>query len=293
MNFASTSFSLWNRRFPTFGILSAASFLIAVITGIPLAIYFDVSSPFDSLQLLALQNPPGQFFRSLHYWSGQLFLWFTLAHILEYLLLSRERKLATGIWLRLVFSILLSFLVMLTGFILKGDEEGRMALQIFGGLIDTLPFIAKQTRTLILGGNGDFQVIYMHHMVTTSIFLWVIIIEHARKIWPSLLSYLYSLSVVSILSVFLPAGLAWKSSEAVKGPWYFIGLQELLHWFTNPLFVIAQVLLFFGAFTTLPWLKEKQSTGLKWVLLILIGIYILLTMNNWVLRDASWNSVLG
>ena len=106
----------------TFGQISFAAFIISAVSGIFLAIPFDIKSPLDSISFMLLTNPGGVFFRNIHYWSAQTFLIFSILHIYDHLKKSNEKNVAAGVWLRLTFSLIVIFFVMLSGFIIKGDR---------------------------------------------------------------------------------------------------------------------------------------------------------------------------
>lgn len=284
-------FKFWNGRFSTFGNLAFAAFLIAVISGIPLAIPYSVDNAADSLQLLLLTNPAGVFFRSLHYWSGQLFLLFTLIHIIEHLSKSSERDLKQGLWTRLVLALFFTLFVMVSGFILKADVEGRMARQILSGLLKTVPLVGSDLQTAVLGNSDSLSLIYTHHLITTSLILGMIIIEHARRAWPELLSYVYLLGISTVLAVLIPQGLQLTETAKIRGPWYFMGLQEILHWITNPLVVVGLLVCCLVFFFMLRWMNPVKSTWTKKILFTLLVFYGVLTINNWAFRDANWNSL--
>ncbi|MFN3695016.1 MAG: DUF4405 domain-containing protein, partial [Ignavibacterium sp.] len=106
----------WNLPF---GNIATASFIIAVVSGVFLAIPYDVKNPYESISALLLINPAAVFFRNVHYWSAQIFLVFTIIHIIDHLRRETEYKVKDGVWFRLTVSILTTFFVMLSGFILK------------------------------------------------------------------------------------------------------------------------------------------------------------------------------
>lgn len=285
-------FKYWNQRIPTFGNLAFAAFLIAVLSGIPLSFAYNAGQPLDTLQLLLLTNQAGVYFRSIHYWSGQIFLFATFLHVIEHLWKNSETELKPGLWLRLILVFLFSIFVMLSGFILKADVEGQLARQILTGLLETIPLIGKDLQLLILGNAENLSVLYMHHLITTSFFIGLVAIEHARRVWPELLSYIYLTGISTALAVLLPQGLQLAEGSAVRGPWYFIGLQEILHWISEPLAVILMMTIGLAALLFIRWMSPLTSKWTKRSLLGLLLVYVLLTVNNWGLRDSNWNSLI-
>jgi len=285
-------FTFWNRYIPTFGNLAFAGFLVAALSGIPLAFSYNVGHAADSMQLLQLTNPTALFFRSIHYWSGQVFLFATIVHVIEHLWKNSEFDIRPGLWLRLVLILLLSFFVMVSGFILKAGVEGEMALQILAGLLETLPGVGNGFRAFILGSTDNLSILYIHHLISTTLVIAIIIFEHVRRAWPEVLSYIYLMGLSSTLAVLLPQGLQLAGEAAIRGPWYFIGLQETLHWITNPAAVIAIIIISTDLFTLLRWMSPTASRGSKKALLALLVFYIVLTINSWGFRDANWNSLI-
>ncbi len=284
-------FNSWNKFFPTAGELSTSSFFIVIISGVALIIPFDISSPFQSLQILSLTNAGGVFFRNIHYWSAQIFFVTFLWHIFEHLFFCTEKEIANGMWIRLVLSIPFVLYLMLTGFILKGDSEAIMASQIFSGLIETLPFIGDEVEFALLGKENDFQIIYAHHIATFSIFIFVIIIEHTKRIWTDWLSIVYVCSICVIFSAIFPATLHNGLNQIIKGPWYFIGLQEILHWTVYPEYLLSGLLLILMLFYLLIKTSDKLSKRIKFVLLIMLFIYFSFSIVGWLFRGENWQFV--
>lgn len=287
------SFEKWNRRFPTFGHLSLSAFIFAIISGIPLAIPFDIGHAFDSIQRFTLLSSAAGFYRAAHYWSSQLFVVFTIIHVIEHYAKANEKSLKSGVWVRLCVALPVTLFLMLTGFILKADSEGVLASQVLGGLLASIPLLGESLRRFLLSSSGDAQVIYAHHLATATIYLLIIIVEHARRIWPEALSLVYALSVSVILAIILPPELKLESAASVKGPWYFVGLREILSWIPSPFLVVTLVILIFLLFMAVRWLSPAASKRVKIGLGVVFVIYCLLSVLNWFFRDNNWNLVFG
>ncbi len=281
-------FDNWNSRFPTMGFLAFAAFLTAIFSGVILAVPFNINAPFDSIQLFLITNPYAGFVRSLHYWSAQLFLILTLIHIYEYLLSGRERNMKGGPWFRLGFTIPALFFVMISGFILKGDAEAIMARQILCGLLESIPLVGKDIGYGVVGGENDFQLIYVHHICTATIILWIEIIEHSRIFWPRARVIVNTFCVSALLATAFPVFIHNRDVEFLRGPWYFAGMQEIMHWITNPLTVMMIILLLFFIYIALPFVPQKSSSRLKVVLLNICIIYLLCSIFNLYFRAPDW-----
>ncbi|NOX17100.1 MAG: DUF4405 domain-containing protein, partial [Chlorobi bacterium] len=272
----------------TFGNISFSAFFIAAVSGIFLAIVYDVKEPFDSLALLKITNPAGEFIRALHYWSAQIFLVFIVLHIWDHLRKSTEKKVKKGVWLRLSLSLLAVFFVMLGGFILKADADSFQAKRILTAVFNDVPLIGKYISFSLLGSENDFQLVYVHHIATATIFIWLIIIEHAKLIWPRLKTVFYFTLVILALSFFFPAPLHNPLDPIMKGPWYFLAMQELFHYFSSPLYVVVFFIFLLGMFYAIP--KENDSVSSlskKFIFAISIG-YLVLIIVGYFFRGENW-----
>ncbi len=281
-------FEQWNRRLPTMGALDFAFFMIAVVSGVVLILPYDVTAPKDSLQVMMLTSRGGGFFRSLHYWSAQAFTVLVLFHVIEFLLKKGEEKVSSGVWVRLSIGIPVIFYVMLSGFILKGDGEAELARQIFSGLVESLPFAGGYLSFFFLGREGDLQIVYIHHAATATLFTWIIIVEHVKRFWPDLVSHIYAMGLSILFSFFLPASLHSAGDPLVKGPWYFIGFQEVLHWMTRPVVSVVVLVLFLGVFAAIPKISEAYRGRVKIFFSSILFFYLLFTIIGWFFRGAGW-----
>lgn len=274
--------------FDTYGAISLANFLICVITGVFLAIPYDVNNPFDSISLLMISNPMASLLRNAHYWSAQFFLIFALLHLWEYISIDKVFRLKKGVWLRLIISIIFIFYVMISGFILKADIDSLQALRIIETLMIGIPLIGNQLAELFIGKEGDFQLLYVHHIATATIFIAIITYEHARSIWTKIPTTLVALFIVIGFSFFFTAPLHDGLNSILKGPWYFVGFQEILHWLYRPAYSLIFILLLFLLIYYFPFIKEKKAKIIRSILLFFILCYILLTIIGYFFRGEHW-----
>ncbi|MCP4662094.1 MAG: hypothetical protein GY856_42370, partial [bacterium] len=281
-------FALWNVRFPSVGALAVAAFWLAVGSGAALILPFEPAAAADSLQVLLITNPAGVYFRAVHYWSGQLFLVLSAVHVIEHLAQRTERRVRKGVWLRLVVSVPVAGYLMLSGYILKGDAEGELARQVLAGLIERLPLLSAALHDLLVGADGDLGVIYLQHAATASVLTLVFIIEHARRFWPSAAAWLLMLGACSSLALLLPPGLHDAADPVVKGPWYMLGTQELLHWLPAPGLLWAAGGAWLALLAVLPWLDPVRSGRVKAGLGLTMLVYaVLVVIGTW-FRGADW-----
>ena len=274
-----------------FGQIAFSSFLIAVVSGIFLAIPFDIKNPYDSISLILLTNPAGTFFRNIHYWSAQIFLIFSVLHVIDHLRMKTERKLSNGVWLRVTISIFFLFFVMISGFILKGDADSEQALRILRSLFEQIPFLGNTIADSFLGREGDFQLVYVHHIVTATIILWVVIVEHSKVLWAEIKVFVYTLFLSSVIAFLFAPSLHDGKNPIIKGPWYFVGLQEILHWISQSQLVIIFIFLLFILFYLIKNLREDFSYSVKKFLLVFLFFYLFLTVVGYYFRGENWEFV--
>ncbi len=275
----------------TFGTLSIALFLLVLVSGVLLMIPFKVSKPYFSINGMLLENPWASLLRNFHFWSSQFFLVFSFIHIADHY---RRKKIGfkTGVGFRLAFGILIIFLAMLTGFLLKGDADSLQARQILETLLTRIPLIGKSLAFSFLGTDDSFLFIYIHHIVTLTVFIGYFIVEHSRKFRPPFKDFVIAFFLVLIFSYLFTAPLHDNFNPSVKGPWYFVGFQEILHWLSYPdwslLIIVALIILFFIVNTG----KRKPVFIGKRVLLIFAVLYIFLTITGLFFRGERWQFVL-
>jgi hypothetical protein len=282
------AFDSWNARLPSIGDLGFAAFWLAVVSGVFLAIPYDGTRAADSLQLLLLVNPAGTFLRGLHYWSAQLFLVLTALHLVEHLARRTEARVRLAVWLRLVISTVVVVYLMVSGYVLKGDAEGQLARQVLAGLLERLPFLGGTLHTLLVGPGDSLQLLYVQHAATATLLTFAFIVEHFRRAWPGPAAWLTVLVASAVLTLALVPTLHDPAEPVVKGPWYMLGLQELLHWLSSPGLAWVPLLTGLALLAGLPLLPPPWPGRIKALLAGAFLVYAALTLVGYGLRGADW-----
>ena len=265
--------------------------MICVVSGIFVAIPYNVENSFLSISTMMVLNPAASFFRSIHFWSAQFFLIFVLIHIWDHFNKSEYIVLKRGIWFRLTLGVLIIFLVMLTGFLLKGDADSEQAWRILDSLLLGIPIIGDVLSLSLLGNEGSLQLVYVHHIATFTIVIVIVTFEHSRKIWSKIPTLIVVLIVTLIISYFFTPPLHDGINTTVKGPWYFVGFQEILYWLSTPSISVGIIILFLMLIFIIPFSGERVSFFSKRLLLIFTIIYFLLTLSGMFLRGENWKWV--
>jgi len=267
------------------GGIATSSMLVCAVSGVFLAIPFHIKEPLDSISLMLLDNPAAAYIRNIHFWSAQFFLVFTILHLIDHFIQNTEYNVSRGIWLRLTLSLPVLFFVMISGFILKGDADAFSAFRILSSLIEKIPLIGDLLRSTLLGSENNLELVYMHHIATATIILFIVLYEHSRIIWPAPTGFIILLFIFLILSFFVHAPLG---QDTGKGPWYFIGLQEILYWSSHPGWIWILLLATLAVIWVLPKTGENLNLRLKNLLLILLILYSFTTITGAFFRGENW-----
>jgi hypothetical protein len=273
------------------GDFATSAFAIAALSGIVVAIPYDAGDAYGSIAGMLLADPWAVFFRNLHYWAGQACLVLTLLHVWDHLRGGTEQRVGRGVWLRLTLTLPLLAFLMLSGFLLRGDADARQALRIVTGATALVPGIGPLVATLVFGPSDRLNVLYVQHAATATIVVWLFIIEHARRVWPRPRATLATLAVTAGLSLVVSPGLHDGLDQIVKGPWYFLGLQEILHWTPWPLVVVMAGAAILAAFAAIRVVGPAAAAWTKRALVALVVVYAGLCVVGGVFRGEDWSLV--
>ncbi|MGW5723389.1 cytochrome b [Amycolatopsis sp. NPDC003865] len=112
------------------GGLTLVSFLILLVTGVYIAQFY-VPMPEtanESIRDLVTRVWLGGFARGLHYWAAQAMFVLALLHMLRVFFHASYKKPREGNWIVGTAMLLLAFLAIFTGSVIKWDQEGYEAL---------------------------------------------------------------------------------------------------------------------------------------------------------------------
>ena len=278
----------WLGRIPGLGMLAFAAFVVCVATGIMLAPVFRPEAALDSLSLLFLKNPAATFVHSLHDWSAQAFMALTLAHLLDHLIEKSEARIRTGVWVRLSLSVPVLLAAMLSGFLLRGDGAATQALHVLRSLLALVPGVGAALARMLTGSGSDLQTVYLQHASTATLILWLVTIEHARRIVPRAWAIVWvALPLAGLSALFVP-WVETHESAVEKGPWYLVGLQEMVHWLAWPRVAVWLLLAGLLALAALPLLAERERRWAKRGLAAATIGYAALTVMGLAFRGADW-----
>ncbi len=253
----------------------AASFLLAVVSGLLASYPFHEAFPLISTVGIETVLPFGSFLRAFHFYTGQLTFLLLVWHLVEALLNHAERRRPLWRWSLLVSTFPLVTLALFTGYIVRGDQTGLAAGQIAEHLALRLPLIGfVLNRLLFAVAEEGVHRAFMAHIYLSVGVLVISGLWHFRLRAVRLEDLAVWATLAAAVSLVLPVSLEAPSFETlIKGPWFFLGIQELLRhlppWLAGLVFPSIPVLslVFF----------RLAPRGLALVLVLWTGTYVILT----------------
>lgn len=283
----------------TLGAGGTAVFLLLVVgaTGI-LETFYYVPTPEQaahSIQTLSYLVPFGGLIRSLHFWSAQLLLIVSTAHLVRIIFTGsyappRRFNYLLGLGL-FVLAILLDF----TGYVLRWDQGIQWALVVGTNLIKTIPLIGNALYFLLVGGTqpGPAALIrfYAWHIFGLTLVMMILTIWHAFRVRrdggiaippPPLRAekaritrnelvrrevsaMLFTGAALILLSALQPAPIAAPITDMhalpseARAPWFFLWVQEMLKWGDPFFWGVLIPLTILAALALLPYIFPNSA----------------------------------
>ncbi len=210
----------------------AASFLLTILTGLVISYPFREEMPLLSTVGIEGVIPFGALFRYLHYYAAQFTFLFLFWHTTEALWARSYQRRHFFHWFLLTSTYPLTILALFTGYIVRGDETGLSAGRIAENLILTLPFFGKILNRLFFAVSEEgIHRAYITHIFLSFVLFFLLGIWHfrLRKIKLEDLS-LWATGALALSLLWPPPLEAPHFQTSLKGPWFFLGIQELLRY---------------------------------------------------------------
>jgi ubiquinol-cytochrome c reductase cytochrome b subunit len=260
------------------GEWSLIALFISVLSGVLVAFQYNSATPLYSASSLDVLVPFGASFRALHFYSSQLFFLLMLVHL--WAILDRADAYNQSQWTRLIATLPVALLILFTGYILRADSTGSSAGLIAENIISAIPGVGTILNNLLFSITDDgMKRVYINHVLGLGLVWGVLAWEHLRKYRTSFRHHPL-LTALILLCCLLPTAPFDPEKLGVfhiKGPWFFLGLQELLR-FLPPL--LAGVLFPGTLLLALFFLRKNNRYYPQLGIFILgwLGIYSLLTV---------------
>jgi len=253
------------------------SLYLSIVSGIVVALQFNGAEPFYATTTIELVVPYGSFWRALHYYSSQGFFLLLLVH-LGVELGKNEMNYPRGAWIRLCATLPCGLLLLFTGYVLRGDATGEAAGAIAEHICLAVPLIGPALNDLLfdLADSGVTKV-YVHHLIGLVVLGGMAAWPHLRRYTARWRDHLVLILVTIALSVLLTAPIEPNRFGLVfiAGPWFFLGLQELLRSLSPFIAGVVTPLLPLGLLFWLPKTKPARGYALLAILLWLLAYGVL------------------
>jgi len=172
------------------GTLTLGTFLILVITGILLMLYYHPSVPQAYADTKDLQFVvfSGLFLRNLHRWAAHAMVFLVFAHMFKVFYRGAYRTPREFNWVIGVILLLITLLLSYTGYLLPWDQLAFWAITVGSNIASAVPVFGSKVHFLMLGGNLvnanallRFYVLHCMILPLTAIFFIAIHFWRIRK----------------------------------------------------------------------------------------------------------------
>jgi ferredoxin len=206
------------------GAVAVTSFLVALVTGVALLLWYRPSVHFAYESVAAMAGAPwtAGLVRSLHRYSSDACIFFAMVHALRLLL---ARRFAGARWLAWTTGVVMLGIVWLTGWTgywLVWDERAQRIALGTARLIDVVPVFSEPlARSFLTDATVNtflfFVVFFIHMLIPLAMGLavWLHLARLARPRWVTERPLtVFALATLVVLSAALPADLAGPSRLA-------------------------------------------------------------------------------
>ena len=215
------------------GEKSIISLYLSLFSGVIVALQYDFHEPYYSVNSLDILIPFGSFWRSLHFYSSQVFFLCCCLHLLV-IISDKKYSLEMSKWVLLISTLPLTILLLFTGYVLRGDATGESAGFIAENIALSIPLFGEWVNAIFFSISSDgMKRIFMQHLTGIGL-LWLIMCwDHIRRFRVGLGKHNGFLLAIVFFCLFIDAPLEQEKIGTfhISGPWFFIGLQELLRFF--------------------------------------------------------------
>lgn len=255
------------------------SLYISVISGIIIALQYSPADPFYSTSSIELVVPYGSFWRAMHYYSSQAFLFLLIFHLAA-VIWENTHLYERNKWVRLTMSLPVTLLLLFTGYILRDDATGEAAGLIAENIALSVPIFGKWINSIFLAvTTSGLKKVYTHHLAGLMVIGGYCVWPHLRRYSTRWRLHLMLICILLVLSVLLvtPMEPYRFGLLHIAGPWFFLGLQELLR-YIHPFWAgIAFPGIIVLLLLNLPHEEGRRRNAYLWMIFLWLIIYAVLS----------------
>lgn len=257
-------------------------FVVQIITGVLLMIYYKPGAPWQSVQRIVMEVPFGNLIRSIHHWSANLMVLSLFIHMFSTFFMKAYRPPREGTWLTGLALLGVTLLFGFSGYLLPWDDLSFFATRVGMEEAEKAPLIGHYIGQLAKGGPdvsldtlGRFYVLHVFVIPLVTMFIIGIHLffvqvqgvsepdsfrrlpKEKRKYHKFFTEFMFAeipvWLVLAVLLVFLSA--AWPRAlmpeadpfaaapEGIKPEWYFLSQFQLLKIFPGSLEFVGMMFL--------------------------------------------------
>lgn len=257
-------------------------FVVQLVTGILLMVYYRPSEPWQSVQRIVVEVPFGNVVRSIHHWAANLMILTLFLHLFSTFFMKAYRAPREGTWLTGLALMGMAMAFGFSGYLLPWDDLAFFATRIGISELEKAPVVGTWLADLARGGD-DVTVetigrFYPLHVVVLPLAVLGLLTVHllfvqiqgvsapdsyyeqpARErksvsffgefLVAEIPVWLLMGALLAFLATFLPRGLAPEADPTAAAPphikpeWYFLSQYQALKLFPGKLEQLGQVLL--------------------------------------------------
>jgi quinol-cytochrome oxidoreductase complex cytochrome b subunit len=247
------------------GLVSFFLFGVLTLTGLALMLYYvpHTSAAYRSMKDIEYAVSFGMFLRNAHRWAAHGMVAVVFLHMCRVFFTGAYKPPREFNWVVGVLLLLLTLALSFTGYLLPWDQLAYWAITVGTSIVAYFPALGPQARYLLLGGHEIGQAallrFYVLHCIILPLAMAGLVALHFWRVrkdgglsaaphasqrrvtaWPhlvfrELLVLVVVVAAVNAFALLLDAPLeeiadATRTPNPVKAPWYFLGLQELVHY---------------------------------------------------------------
>jgi quinol-cytochrome oxidoreductase complex cytochrome b subunit len=247
------------------GLVSFYLFLVLTVTGLGLMLYYvpHPDAAYRSMKDIQYAVTFGMFLRNAHRWAAHGMVAVVFLHMCRVFFTGAYKPPREFNWVVGVILLVLTLALSFTGYLLPWDQLAYWAITVGTSIVAYAPLLGAPLRFLLLGGYeiGPAALLrfYVLHCLVLPLAMAGLVGLHFWRVrkdgglshpegaptrrvltWPHLLVRELALLVLVLVLVHAAALLfdapleeiaeATRTPNPAKAPWYFLGLQELVHY---------------------------------------------------------------
>jgi len=157
-------------------------FVVQIITGILLMVYYRPGAPWASVNRIVMEVPFGALIRSIHHWSANLMVLTLFFHMFSTLFMKAYRPPREATWITGFLLLSLTLLFGFSGYLLPWDDLAFFAVRIGVSEMEKVPLLGPWAADLVRGGpDVSIETIgrfYALHVVVLPLLVLLLVGAH-------------------------------------------------------------------------------------------------------------------